>query len=161
MYAFIDIVEETKETAPVTDEDEEEKPMVIVDFATEDISSFVTENDTDKQAPVGNISQNNRVQNKQRQSTFLWTHNTRLRYILYKEIKKPGRSKSVICFRIKFCIRESMNVYNKYIKNQYLFLALPGMLALPCPALPCPVYCIGFCFVFLACIEGFVIVIFC
>ncbi|KAJ8310005.1 hypothetical protein KUTeg_011870 [Tegillarca granosa] len=87
-------IEEIKETASVTDEDEEEKPMVIVDFATDAINNFVTENDTEKQAPAGNISQNNKDQSKQRQSTFLWTHNTRLRYILYKEIKKPGRNYS-------------------------------------------------------------------
>lgn len=33
---------------------------------------------------------------KYQKQAMVWTHNTRLRHVLYKEIKRPGRSKSLV-----------------------------------------------------------------
>ncbi|KAL5005014.1 hypothetical protein ScPMuIL_018470 [Solemya velum] len=81
---IIDIKEEPEE---VEEEDEESVPI-----KSEVITNHVLENGNDPCHPKDNdILRRNSVNNSKK-AALIWTHNTRLKHIVYKELKKPGRN---------------------------------------------------------------------
>lgn len=82
----------------------EEAPLVIEEAEQEEIiSNHVTENnvnhslnsvpDQSKHTKKEKEIHKNKSLSNHKKEALIWTHNTRLRHTLFKEIKKPGRSK--------------------------------------------------------------------
>ena len=86
-------------------EEEEDAPLIIAEMeqVEEKLNNHITENNipNNKDSPspenviVNNVNPLEHVRQKglSKKDNMVWTHNTRLRHSVFKELKKPGRSK--------------------------------------------------------------------
>lgn len=68
------------------------------------VTNHVMENDhSTKEPPAKRSKQDGGTPTNHKRDSAIWTHNTRLRHILYKELKRPGRSRFHCLKRFRLC----------------------------------------------------------
>lgn len=125
---------ESMETESVTSEDgnmsEDESPLVIADVEQEKekpTTNHVTEASvnhvTSPSALKNNVSEVESVRNRShgheinsKKEALMWSHNTRLRHTLFKEIKRPGRNYDAL-FNHLNTVQGSLDMKSAFVRD--------------------------------------------
>ena len=96
-YGFFSENEEEENNIP--EQEEEEQPLVIAEPEQDQTKknhikeNHVADGDTENHSLYNAVNSRQRSIHNSKKDSLIWSHNTRLKHAVYRELKKPGRSK--------------------------------------------------------------------
>ena len=97
-YVFF-FSENEEEENNIPEQEEEEQPLVIAEPEQDQTKknhikeNHVADGDTENHSLYNAVNSRQRSIHNSKKDSLIWSHNTRLKHAVYRELKKPGRSK--------------------------------------------------------------------